>query len=429
VSGIAAIPDVKWEIGLTGPTTDPTWWHVGDPVRGVVGTFTVPPEDVWSDITDWVRSWSLRRGAARGDGVGPIRYEAGTCTLELNNGDRRFDPTNLSGPYVSGGVSLLTPMVRVRGTAYYAGVPYRLITTLADFFKPQYPGPTWSTVTLAASDAFKVFTSMKRTAVAAVGGGEDAGARIGRILNSLGWPVDDRIIEAGDTLLQATTLEGDGLAELQLTTDSESGEFYIDPDGNTVFRRRHAILADARSNTAQAVFGDGGGSEIPYRDTAVDSDDATMANYVSITRVGGTEQVASDATSIARFLQKDYSRSDLIMQTDADGLNYAQMVLYQHKDPEVRFSSVELGIPRPANAALAWPVMFGLELGDRVTVVRRPPGGGTNTQDCYVRGIEHAEGDGNWTTTFALESASRSQFWTIGHPTLGQVGTGNAIAW
>jgi hypothetical protein len=427
VSGITAIPDVKWEIGLTGPTTDPAWWHVGDTVRGVVGTAAIGPEDVWSDITEWVRSWSLRRGAARGDGVGPIRYEAGTATLELNNGDRRFDPTNLAGPYVSGGVSQLLPMVRVRGTAYYAGVSYRLYTGLADFFKPQYEGPTWSTVTLAASDAFKVFASIDRTAVAAVGVGEDSGARIGRVLNNLGWPIDDRILDVGDTALQATTLEGSGLAELQLTSDSEGGEFYIDPDGNTVFRRRHAILADTRSNTAQATFGDGGGSEIPYRDVVVDADDATMANYVSITRVGGAEQVAEDTASEVRFLRKTFERSDLIMQIDADALEYARMVLYQHKDPEVRFSAVELGVPTPDDAALAWPAMFGLELGDRVTVTRRPPGGGTNTLDVYIRGIEHDSDGGDWKTTFALESASRSQFWTIDHPTLGRIGL-NALA-
>jgi hypothetical protein len=282
-------------------------------------------------------------------------------------------------------------------------------------------------VTLTASDGFKVFASINRTAVAAVGAGDDSGARISRILNSLGWPADDRIIDTGDTLLQATTLEGGGLAELQLTSDSEYGEFYIDPDGNAVFRRRHAILADARSNTAQAVFGDGGGSEIPYRDTSVDADDMTMANYVSITRVGGAEQVASDAASIARYLQKDFPRSDLIMQTDADALNYAEMILYQHKDPELRFGSIELGVPRPGVAALAWPAMLGLHFGDRATVIRRPPGGGTNTQDVYIRGIEHASDGGGWTTSFALESASRSQFWAIGHPTLGRLGY-NAIA-
>jgi hypothetical protein len=427
VSGIAAIPDVKWEIGLTGPTTDPLVWHIGDATRGLIGTAKIGSADIWSDVTEWVRSWSIRRGASRDDGPGPIRYEAGTCTLELNNGDRRFDPTNLSGPYVSGGVTQLQPMVRVRGTAYYAGVPYRLYTGLADFFKPQYPGPTWSTVTLAASDAFKVFASINRTAVAPTGVGEDSGARIGRVLNNLGWPVEDRIIDVGDSTVQETTLEGNGLAELQLTSDTEYGEFYMDPDGNTVFRRRHAIIAEARSTTPQATFGDGGGAEIPYRDTAVDTDDTTMANYVSITNVGGVEQVANDAASETRYLRKTYQRGDLIGQSDADAMQYAQMILYQHKDPEVRFSSIELGIPRPANAALAWPAMFGLQLGDRVTVVRRPPGGGTNIQDCYVRGIEHTEGDGNWTTGFALESASRSQFWTIGHATLGRIGM-NAIA-
>jgi hypothetical protein len=318
-------------------------------------------------------------------------------------------------------------MVRVRGTAYYGGIAYRLYYGLSDAFKPTYPGPTWSTVTLTASDPFKVFTSIDRTAVAPVGAGEDSGARVSRILNNLNWPVEDRLIDIGDTTLQATTLQGNGLAELQLVTDSEYGEFYMDADGIAVFRRRHAILADTRSNTPQATFGDGGGSEIPYRDTAVDSDDATMANYVSITRVGGVEQVVEDTTSETRYLRKTYPRSDLIMQTDSDALNYAAMILYQHKDPEVRFSAIELGVPRPDIAALAWPAMLGLRRGDRVTEIRRPPGGFTNTQDCYIRGIEHGSDGNDWKTTFGLESASRSQFMTVEHATLGRVGL-NAVA-
>lgn len=428
MTGLAALPDVKWEIGLAGPTTNPLYMRVGDPIRGEVGTtFQVGPEDIWSDITEWVRSWSVRYWFARDDGVGPIRYESGTCTIEVNNGDRRFDPTNLSGPYTSAGVSLLGPMVPVRGTGYYNGIAYRMYYGLTDAFKPAYPDPLWSTVTITASDPFKVFASIDRPASAPAGGSEDSGARVTRVLNSLNWPIEDRIIDVGDSTLQATTLADTGLAELQLTADSEYGEFYMDADGNAVFRRRHAILVDSRSNMAQATFGDGGGSEIPYRDTVVDADDATMANYVSITRVGGAEQTTNNATSEARYLRKSYTRTDLIMETDTVALDYAAMILYQHKDPEVRFSSIELGVPRLDTAALAWPAMLGLERGDRVTILLDPPGGGTNSQDLYIRGIEHSSDGNDWKTTFGLESASRSQFMTVGHATLGRVGF-NAVA-
>jgi hypothetical protein len=118
------IPQIRVEIGLSGPTVGPLIWHIGDATarqdrhradrrrRRLVGHHR------------YVRNWSFRRGASRSDGMN-LRYEAGTLSVELNNGDRRFDPTNLSGPYVSGGVSELTPMVRVRLTAIWAGIAYR----------------------------------------------------------------------------------------------------------------------------------------------------------------------------------------------------------------------------------------------------------------------------------------------------------------
>src|SRR5688572_26097728 len=60
--------------------------------------FTDP---TWSDISPWVRGVEIKRGASRVDGP-VLRYEAGTATIRLDNRDRRFDPTNLAGPYVSG---------------------------------------------------------------------------------------------------------------------------------------------------------------------------------------------------------------------------------------------------------------------------------------------------------------------------------------
>lgn len=426
--GSVSLPTVRVEVGLSGPTTAADVFHVGDPIRGKVGVAKIGADDVWVDVTAYVRSWSLRRGASRGDGLN-LRYEAGTCTVELNNGDRRFDPSNLSGPYASGGISSLQPMVRVRITAEWAGVAYPLITALADRWLPDYTTTTWSTTTLTATDAFKVFTAQDRTAGSPQGGGELSGARINRVLDSLGWPAEDRVIAAGDSTLQATTLEGNGITELQLVQDSELGELYIDAEGDVVFRNRNAILTEARSNTSQGSFGDAGigTGEIPYAQAPVDNDDTTQANYISISNAGGTEQVAQDAASQARYLTKTYQRLDLLQETDAAALNYALALLGRAKDPELRFAQLQFNIPKPQVADDAWPQMLGRDFGDRITVVRRPPGGGTNTQDCFVRAVEHSSDGADWKTSWQLQSAARLQFFTVEHPTLGRIGS-NALA-
>lgn len=59
-------------------------------------------DPTWTDISAYVRGATVKRGSSRVDS--PIlRYEAGTAQIRLDNRDRRFDPTNLDGPYVSGG--------------------------------------------------------------------------------------------------------------------------------------------------------------------------------------------------------------------------------------------------------------------------------------------------------------------------------------
>lgn len=69
-----AVPYLKTEIQFTPPT--------------------------WTDVSPYVRSATIQRGSTRVDSP-TVRYEAGTAELKLDNRDRRFDPTNLKGPYTT----------------------------------------------------------------------------------------------------------------------------------------------------------------------------------------------------------------------------------------------------------------------------------------------------------------------------------------
>jgi hypothetical protein len=413
------------EVGFTGSPSTGAYWHIGDEVRGRIGTAAIGPDEVWTDITEWVVSVSTRRGATRADG--PIlRYEAGTATILCKNHDRRFDPTNLAGPYVVAGVSQVEPMRAVRIRAEWDGVTYPLWRGYADAWQVDYQGPTGSTVTLTASDAFSVFASYDRPASTPVGGSELSGARIHRVLTSAGWPTEDRLIAAGDSTMQATDLEGNALSELQLVAESEIGELYVDASGRVVFRNRRAVLNEARSSTVQATFGgqDDSPTELPYADVGLTYDAQSITNLVSVTRAGGTPQVREDAPSRARYLTRSYTRSDLLLETDAEAASYAGFVLHQGADPELRFNQLIL-LPRKDERL--WPQALGREIGDRIQVIRRPPGGGDPiVREVFVRGVEHEYRDMQWTTRFALQAAGRYQFWTIGHPDLGRIGV-NAI--
>jgi hypothetical protein len=102
-------------------------------------------------------------------------------------------------------------------------------------------------------------------------------------------------------------------------------------------------------------------------------------------------------------------------------------VLFQAKDPELRFQRVDLNPPRAGTGGTIWPLVLDREIADRVTVIRRPPGGGTNSRQVFIRGVEMSSDGADWKATFTFQSAARYQFWTIGDPILGAIGS-NAIA-
>lgn len=426
-------PTTIVEVAFTTGADTGTLLQLDDPSRGKLNTGTLgsgaADEPVWTDVTAWAQSGTVNRGATRVDGP-IVQYDPSTCSVVLDNTDRRFDPNNLDGPYVDplNGTTLVTAMRAVRIRALWAGVYYNLFRGLVDMWDVQWDDPSDSLCTLTATDAFKVLAGIDRTAVTPLGGGEDTGARINRVLDSAGWPAADRSIATGDSTLQETDLSGDALAELRLDADSEIGELYMDGAGRVVFRNRRALLEDTRSTVSQGSFGDLVG-EIPYRDLSIATDDATFYNEVTVTRAGGAEQTAVDTASQALFYRKTYRPgTDPILQTDADALAYAQWLLHVSADPELRFVSATLD-PRYQPTDL-YPQVLGREIGDRVTITRRPPGGGDPiVRDQFIRGISHSFAGLDWTTTWTFQDADRyGSFLVLDHATLGKLTSGNALA-
>jgi hypothetical protein len=426
-----ALPTFHLDAGFTAAGTTNVF-TVGDPTLGQVGNVPIGDGDVWTDISQYVRRWSLKRGASRGDDP-TLRFDAGTLSVDLNDGDRRFDPENLAGPYVSAGVTQLTPMIRIRARAVWNGVTYPLFYGYSDDWVPNYDGNSWTVTTLTATDANKLFAATNRDPVTPVGAGDNSGARVIRILTAYGWPSTNWSISGGDTTLQATDLGGNMLSELQLVQDSEQGQFFVNASGKPTFRQRRHILTYARSNTSQATFGDGGfaaTAEIPYAEAVQSTPGDTLINSVRATAVGGVEQVVVDAVSEQRYLEQSHQRGDLIMQTDAGALQWANWIKYQYSTPARRFARLEFNTPRPDVEAAHWPALLDREFSDRITVKRRPPGGGAVIQrDCFVRGIEHSSDNAaEWTSAFVLTGADRYSFFVVGDPVYGRVGL-NAVAY
>jgi hypothetical protein len=406
--------------------------------QGLLGTDELADIDTWTDISAYVQQGHTDRLTTRQQGPLTV-FQGGNATFTLNNADGRFDPQNLSGPYVTGGVTQIRPMIPVRVRVTWAGVTYYVWQGFAISWIPPAEnfGPVYDQTVLTAGDGFRVFANVTTAASGPVGAGEATGTRINRILAAAGWYSGARgmsVLATGNSTVQAYGGNDTALNLLQACADSEVGELYCDAQGRVVFRQRTDILEETRSNTAQGVFGGSPGTphisgwELEATLLSRPDDDTTMANDIQAQIVGSSnQQEVKDATSIATYLfPRTYQRTDLILQTDADALSWAEYVLYLAKDDEFRFDQVT--ITPGVDSANLYPQVLGRDLGDRIEVWKRPPNVPGYSKDLFIRGITHDWTPLFWQTTWGTQNAARYSFLTLDNEALGVLDS-NALAW
>ena len=328
------------------------------------------------------------------------------------------------------------PMTPIRVQATFSAVTYTLFTGYATSWADAgLNNPRYAETTLNATDGQYILANVNLAAlVAPVGANEDTGTRVSRILDAAGWPASQRNITPGDSILQSTSFGDIALSLIQTATDTEAGEFYLDGSGNAVFRHRQAILTDTRSTVVQVVLGDSpgtvetDGTERPYTVIMRATDDTTLTNDVQNTRVGGTLQEATDATSVSKYLfPRTYQRSDLLNVSDPDALNWAQWVLHIGDTAEDRIDTITITPQRdPTNL---YPQALGREIGDLAEVWRRPPGVAAFSKVCFIRGIAHTWDQQSWQTSWTLQDASKyGSFFTLDDTVRGKLDF-NALAY
>lgn len=109
--------------------------HASDfPLLLVEVAFDTDPtaaDQTWTDVTDYVRAISIRRGRDHE----LQRAEAGTLSVLLDNRDRRFDPTYTSGAYYPN----VLPMRQIRVRAYWGGTVYDLYRGFVEQWPQAWP--------------------------------------------------------------------------------------------------------------------------------------------------------------------------------------------------------------------------------------------------------------------------------------------------
>lgn len=447
-----AAPVLRLEAGfdvLSGPGS--TTFRLGSSTAGVLGVNTLGGDQVWQDISQYLRYWTTTRSSDRSAGQTIRTYAPGSLTCTLKNGDRRFDPLNLAGPYVvsvgagsttmpftispdalmgsSGGASPRTqvdPMRPIRLTAVMGAAEFRLFTGYVDTWGPSYIPPFYGESQVVASDYLKVLGKNDRAAQAVtLGAGEFGGERIARVLTDSGY-TGPRDLSRGDVTMVGTTLEGDALTEIQAAAQAEAGDVYADGDGTIVFRTRMDGIKQPAQAVSQGTFADGtpGGeaTEMPAYDVSIAYDESTLVNIAQVTRAGGDQvQEARDDVSVQRYLPAVYTSSELPFATDDQAGDYAQLIVTSSSTPELRITQLVI---RPITDVRLWPQVLGRRVGDRITVVLRPPGGGTPIRrEVIIRGIAHnCPTIPEWETTWQTSTAPPVNFLVLGSAVSGVLG-------
>lgn len=342
------------------------------------------------DVSNLVDSVRTTRGRTALSDI----FQTGTMSLRIIDQNGDFNPMNVASPYYN----LLTPMRKVTITASYGTTTYPIFAgyiTSYDTTTPRDVGEVVYT-TIQAVDGFRLFQNAQITTVASATAGQTTGTRIGKILDQIGWPVGMRDVDAGQTTVQADpgTLRT-SLGAMQVVTSTEYGSLYMDAFGNLVFQDR-ALTSSSVAGTP-VVFNDDG-TGISYNNALWKLDDTLVFNKASITRTGGTAQVAFNQASIDKYFLHSYQEQNLLMETDAEALNNARAFVASRQETSIRCDAVTLDL-YTANYDAGITAALGLDFFDPITVSTTQPGSSLLTKTLQVFGVSHDIKPSAWKTT------------------------------
>lgn len=373
------------------------------------GPFATAP--TWTNIYSDVRWLEIRRG--RNNVQRP--FDAGTGRIIVDNTDGDFDPNNSTSPY-AGNLKLGTP-VRIRAT--YSAVTHNVFRGYVSRWPLTFEQPNESHAALEITETFAL---VRRASLAETSYSQQStDARIGAILDDVGWPAAWRDLETGVTdQVAALTFTGRAGSLLDDTVDAEQGQLFQAKDGDiTFYNRVHYTGA-----SAGVTFTDTGAG-LAYANPEFRYDDDLLVNEAYVTGADGLQRSATDATSITTYGPSAEGVSVITNDTILSApyaLNIAEWLVLRYKDApaDVRIGGFTL-YPQ-ANPSGLYPQALGRELGDGVNLEYTPPAGDTFDQDVRIDSISHDISPGVWVTRFGCDrftTIETQQYWILGTSQLG----------
>ena len=343
------------------------------------------------DVSNVINSITTQRGRnAQAD-----QFQTGTLSLRIVDQNGDFNPQNPASPYYS----LLSPMRKVQITATHLGITYPVFSGFITSYTTTTPLTANDVVytTIEAVDAFRLAQNAQISTVTG-SGVQLSGARINAILDQIGWPNSMRDVDAGLSTMQADPgTARTALAAMQNVELSEYGALYVDASGSFVFQDR-ALTASSVAGTP-TVFSDIAGAGIGYANAVWRLDDTLVYNRADITRAGGTVQTTSNTASIDKYFLHSYNQQNLLMQTDAEALQYGQAYIASRAETSIRCDAIQLDLYTD-NYAAGIVAALSLDYFDPVTITTTQPGTSTLTKTLQVFGVAMNISPNRWGVTF-----------------------------
>lgn len=374
----------------------------------------------WADVTSYCRAWS----GSRGRNVELERTEAARGMLVLSNRGREFDDTYTGSPFYPNVKP--TRAVRVRAQintsqtyprlwGYTEGHPIRRPMSGKDsFVEIQVIGPFKG----LALD--KIVDPTPRPE-------ELSGARLEEVIGAVSGLRYEG--DAGQSLIVSGDLDQANRLEHALTvTETEGGILFEAGDGVLTFQDRHYRILNEAS--VRAIYGDGGGSEIPVTLLEPQTDEARLYTAAAVTPASGLVQTAEDTAASDMFFKRTKDVSTL-HAVDTDAAAMANMYANRYSTPRSRIQALA-PVPqnRPANAEADWKTVLGHELSHRIQSKERPIGDtSVVAREHFIEQITDQVTPGGWRVSFSVSPAELdSTYAIVGTAVVGdEAGSDNAI--
>jgi len=344
------------------------------------------------DVTQYVISARIRRSYNRTSDS----FLGGSAQVRLIDQTGLFNPANTSGA----NYGKILPMRKIRFSGSYLGNEYALGSMYIQEWKYTSPiGVTPAFVDLNCVDGFQLLNLTTISTVSGGSAGQTTAQRITSLLDAGDWPAMRSISKTATTTVQADDGSSRSLlGACQTVEQTELGAFFMDERGFANFKSRNDIIS--ASGGTPYIFSDVvSTSAITYQSINFDLSDAGLINRATVTRTGGTAQTVTDSASVLAYFEHSRIRTG-IMQTDADALSQAQLIIASRKEigTDINLQSITVNLASDDQPSR---VVAGLDMDifTPIQATQTLPSGAV-TVNSVVTGVGYDISPNNFTATF-----------------------------